>query len=80
MRGRAADLGAAMVEKDLESPENSRDQLVGGLEHDFHFPNIGEPSFHSHSIIVINSGLEHFLFSQILGMSSSQLTNIFQRG
>ena len=25
-------------------------------------------------------GLEHFLFSHILGMSSSQLTNIFQRG
>ena len=25
-------------------------------------------------------GLEHFLFSHILGLSSSQLTNIFQMG
>ena len=25
-------------------------------------------------------GLEHFLFSHILGISSAQLTNIFQRG
>ena len=30
--------------------------------------------------IKLVGGLEHFLFSHILGMSSSQLTNIFQRG
>ena len=32
------------------------------------------------SIFLLVGGLEHFLFSHILGMSSSQLTNIFQRG
>ena len=32
----------------------------------------------NHHILV--GGLDHFLFSHILGMSSSQLTNLFQRG
>ena len=44
-----------------------------------HLPE-GTPIIMGSTPLYLVGGLEHFLFFHILGMSSSQLTNIFQRG
>ena len=60
----------------LQFGQNINQKAVANVGQEF--SNLNDDFCMNKKLLV--GGLEHFLFSHILGIPSSQLTNLFQRG